>query len=99
MVARENFGTVIPQGSLQDGFPVLLTSEESLKELNKRLIEKGKDELPMSRFRPNIVVKGLKKAFDEDEWKAIQIGGKDGPIFHIVKGCPRCKQSCTDQVS
>lgn len=88
-----------PQTSLQDGFPVLITSEESLGELNRRMVEKGKHQLPMSRFRPNIVVKGLSKPFDEDEWKAIQIGGKNGPIFHIVKGCPRCKQSCTDQVT
>ncbi len=99
LVACEKLGIALPQTSLQDGFPILLASEESLEELNKRLCAKGKDELPMSRFRPNIVVRGLKKAFEEDEWKAIQIGGKNGPIFHIVKGCPRCKQSCTDQVS
>ena len=98
LVACEKLGMKLPQASLQDGFPLLLASEESLDELNDKLSTKGKDTLPMSRFRPNIVVKGLKKGFDEDEWKAIQIGGKDGPIFHIVKGCPRCKQSCTDQV-
>jgi uncharacterized protein YcbX len=111
----------VPQVALSDGFPILITSEESLEDLNNRLESKGNDNgnskdngdgagngksennhakrLPMSRFRPNIVVKGLNKAFDEDEWKAIQIGGKNGPIFHIVKGCPRCKQSCTDQMT
>eukprot|EP00553_Chaetoceros_curvisetus_P000598 CAMPEP_0204618230 /NCGR_PEP_ID=MMETSP0717-20131115/4953_1 /ASSEMBLY_ACC=CAM_ASM_000666 /TAXON_ID=230516 /ORGANISM="Chaetoceros curvisetus" /LENGTH=269 /DNA_ID=CAMNT_0051631927 /DNA_START=57 /DNA_END=866 /DNA_ORIENTATION=- len=88
-----------PKVSLTDGFPILIASEESLNELNRRLGEKGKDAIPMSRFRPNIVVKGLREAFEEDTWKAIQIGGVDGPIFHIVKGCPRCKQSCTDQLT
>jgi len=68
-------------------------SEASLDELNKRLGEKGKKPIPMSRFRPNLVVKGT-KPFEEDTWRVISI---DGLIFHIVKGCPRCKQSCTDQ--
>jgi hypothetical protein len=89
----------VPNVSLTDGFPILIASEESLDALNGRLREKGKKEIPMSRFRPNIVVKGLRKAFEEDEWKAIQIGGDSGPILHVVKGCPRCKQSCTDQLT
>lgn len=88
----------VPKVSLTDGFPILIVSEESLTQLNHRLTAKGKPAISMSRFRPNIVVKGLEKAFGEDEWKIIQIG-KGGPILHIVKGCPRCKQSCTDQVT
>jgi len=96
--AAVDFMGRVPRVSLTDGFPILIASEESLEELNRRLKEKGKDDLPMSRFRPNIVCKGLQKAFEEDEWKAIQIG-ENGPIFHVVKGCPRCKQSCTDQVT
>ena len=47
----------------------------------------------MSNFRPNIVIRGA-QPFAEDEWKTIRIGQA---IFHIVKGCPRCKQSCTNQ--
>lgn len=88
----------VPRVSLTDGFPILIASEESLTALNERLRKKKKDVLPMSRFRPNIVIKGALKPFDEDEWKAIQIG-ENGPIFHVVKGCPRCKQSCTDQLT
>jgi uncharacterized protein YcbX len=62
--------------------------------------QKGKGRLPMSRFRPNIVIDNTSRPFDEDEWKAIRIGtGKDAAILHIVKGCPRCKQSCTDQTT
>lgn len=90
----------VPKVSLTDGFPILIASEESLEELNRRLVEKGKDAIPMSRFRPNIVVKGLTKAFGEDEWKAIKIGeGADAVIMHAVKGCPRCKQSCINQAT
>lgn len=86
-------GTTPPVG-LQDGFPLLIASEASLKELNSRLLKKGKDVIPMSRFRPNIVVSGCSVPFEEDNWKVIRI---EGVLFHIVKGCPRCKQSCTDQ--
>lgn len=58
----------------------------------------------MSRFRPNIVIRGLKRPFAEDEIKVLQIipqnsnNNNNKPILlHIVKGCPRCKESCTDQ--
>jgi uncharacterized protein YcbX len=53
----------------------------------------------MSRFRPNIVISNT-QPFEEDTWKAIQIGtGPNATILHITKGCPRCKQSCTDQMT
>ena len=90
----------VPKVSLTDGFPILIASEASLNELNRRLKSKGKPAINMNRFRANIVVKGdTLSAFEEDEWKAIQIGGEYGPILHVVKGCPRCKQSCTDQMT
>ena len=82
-----------PPVSLNDGFPILIANEASLEELNQRLVSKGKDPIFMRNFRPNIVVKGC-PAFDEDTWRAIRIGNV---ILHVVKGCPRCKQSCTDQ--
>ena len=82
-----------PAVALTDGFPLLLANQASLDELNLRLQVKGKPAIPMSRFRPNIVVQG-RVPFEEDYWKVISI---DGVVFHIVKGCPRCKQSCTDQ--
>lgn len=84
-----------PSVALTDGFPILIASQASLDELNKRLTKKGKEAIPMSRFRPNIVITGT-KPFEEDTWKIIAIGNV---IFHLVKGCPRCKQSCTDQIT
>jgi uncharacterized protein YcbX len=84
-----------PSVALGDGFPVLIACESSLQELNRRLAVKGKKPLPMSRFRPNIVLTGT-EPFDEDSWKVISIGGI---MFHVVKGCPRCKESCTDQAT
>ena len=98
--ARVGFFSELPQGGLTDGFPLLVATETSLELLNEKLKQKGKESLPMSRFRPNIVISNTTKAFDEDNWKAIKVGrGKDAVILHLVKGCPRCKQSCTDQLT
>ena len=53
----------------------------------------------MSCFRPNIVISNT-KPFNEDNWKAIQIGtGPKATVLDITKGCPRCKQSCTEQLT
>ena len=52
----------------------------------------------MSRFRPNIILRGLSKPFVEDTIKTLEVGN-DGIILHVVSSCPRCKQSCTDQLT
>ena len=41
-----------------DGFPLLVANQASLDDLNARLRAKGAAEVPMDRFRPNIVVQG-----------------------------------------
>lgn len=85
----------IPLAGLTDGFPILIACTASLDELNRRLVQKGKKRIPMSRFRPNIVIETT-VPYEEDNWKVIQVGST---LLHLVKGCPRCKQSCTDQLS
>ncbi|MDO2321593.1 MOSC domain-containing protein, partial [Escherichia coli] len=65
-----------------DGFPFLLTSEASLRDLQKRC----KASVQMEQFRPNLVVTGA-EAWDEDAWKVIRIGSV---IFDVVKPCSRC---------
>ena len=82
-----------PPVSLTDGYPVLIACQASLDELNRRLKENQKPPIDMKQFRPNIVIAGT-TAFEEDRWKYITIGDQ---LFAIVKGCPRCKQSCTNQ--
>jgi hypothetical protein len=72
-----------------DGYPILLTSEESLSDLNSRL---GAP-VPMNRFRPNIVVKGG-EPFAEDTWKRIRIGDVE---LAIVKPCARCVVTTIDK--
>jgi uncharacterized protein YcbX len=82
-----------PKVALSDGFPILIACEASLTELNVRLVAKNKAPVSMRQFRPNIVVRGT-VAFEEDYWKVIRIGNA---TLHVVKPCPRCKQSCTSQ--
>jgi uncharacterized protein YcbX len=78
-----------------DGFPMLIVSEASLAELNRRLEERGKTPVPMSRFRPNVVMTGC-DAFAEDEWKTIQIGSM---MVDVVKPCARCVMTTVDSTT
>jgi uncharacterized protein YcbX len=69
-----------------DGYPLLLIGEASLDALNERLRAKGEAPVPMSRFRPNVVVRGT-APFAEDTWRRVRMG--DVP-FDVVKPCKRC---------
>lgn len=75
--------------SFADGYPLLLIGENSLNDLNSRL----EKQIPMNRFRPNLVVKGS-EAFAEDVWKKIKIGKT---IFRATKPCARCMIPTIDQ--
>lgn len=81
--------------NLADGYPLLLTTVESMDALND-LIAVGPraDEgpLPMTRFRPNIVVRGS-EAWAEDGWRRVRIGAA---AFRAVKGCDRCVMTMID---
>jgi len=68
--------------SFADGYPVLVTNEASLTELNSRL----KQSIEMNRFRPNIVIAG-EEPFEEDDWKTVSIGNAQ---LNLVKKCARC---------
>lgn len=78
------------QVSFADGFPLLLATQQSLDDVNKRMED---EEVDMRRFRPNLVIDGDNKAFAEDDWKQIQIGTV---VFDIVKPCSRCVMTTID---
>lgn len=84
------------QVGFADGYPALLISEESLDELNRRLIAQGSEALPMNRFRPNIVVRGAGVPHAEDTWRQIRVGHM---TFAVVKPCARCQITTTDQAT
>ena len=75
--------------SFADGYPLLLTSEESLDALNGWIAEgprAAEGPVPMRRFRPSVVVSGA-PAWAEDGWRRLRIG----PVtFRNAKGCDRC---------
>ncbi len=78
-----------------DGFPFLVTGQQSLDELNRRLAVKGLPAVPMNRFRPNIVLDGL-DPYEEDYLSAI----RTGPMtFAFVKRCARCPIPNIDQAT
>lgn len=80
-----------------DGFPFLVTSEDSLSILNERLLNSGKDPVTMDRFRPNIVIKGLEPL---QENRIDQLTCSDGRYkLGIRKPCKRCKVTTVDQQS
>jgi uncharacterized protein YcbX len=79
--------------SFADGFPLLLTSAGSLGELGDWLAGEGAEPVPMTRFRPNVVVAGA-PPWAEDRWRRIRIGAVP---FRVVKPCGRCVVTTTDQ--
>lgn len=81
--------------SFADGFPLLVTTEESLAALNDDLMARtqgAQEPVAMTRFRPNVVVAGA-AAWAEDDWRRIRIGDA---VFRAVKGCARCVLTTVD---
>ncbi|KAK4529228.1 hypothetical protein CCYA_CCYA01G0085 [Cyanidiococcus yangmingshanensis] len=104
-----NFDSIV---GFADAFPLLLTSMQSLAELNRRMVAQSSasHQVPMSRFRPNVVVDALNpgsveqhqqhqrrslEPFEEDAWKRIRIGST--ATFVVAKPCSRCRITTTDQ--
>jgi uncharacterized protein len=85
--------------AFQDGYPLHVTTTASLDQLNAWIAAGPKaDEgnLPMIRFRPNVVVSGDLEPWDEDGWRRVRIGAA---FFRSVKGCDRCAIPTTDHLS
>jgi uncharacterized protein YcbX len=76
------------QVGFADAYPLLVIGEESLAELNRR----GEMALPMTRFRPNIVVSGT-APFEEDSWVRARFGSAE---LDLPKPCARCAVTTVD---
>ena len=83
-------GVEVPN-QFADGFPLLVTSEASLQDLNARLAAEGHAAVGMERFRPNVVLAGV-DAHDEDRVDMIHVEGDGTTDVHLqpVKPCARC---------
>ncbi|GAA1387403.1 MOSC domain-containing protein [Pseudonocardia kongjuensis] len=84
--------------SYADGYPLLLTSQDSLDALNELVADgphAAEGPLPMSRFRPNLVVSGA-APWAEDGWRRITVGDV---AFRVAKPCARCVFTTVDPVT
>jgi len=86
---REFAGDARAPLGFADGFPVLVCNEASLEDLNRRMPAK----IPMDRFRPNLVLRGL-PAWAEDGIDTLTIGPL---VLRLVKPCTRCTIPSVDQ--
>jgi uncharacterized protein len=89
--------------SLADGYPVLLTTTASLRQLQdwvtQTALERGEEPaepLSMRRFRPNVVVDGADGGFVEDEWKRVRIGTVE---FRAARASDRCVMTTVDPLA
>ncbi len=85
-----------------DGFALLVISEASLTQFNKKMLAAGSAAVGMARFRPNIVLSdsvdaagaaggSLIAAHDEDRLNVLHIATDEGVVqLKPVKPCPRC---------
>lgn len=83
-------GPIEAEAAFSDEYPLLVTSQASLDELNRRIAANGAAPVTMQRFRPNLVLSGL-DAHGEDHLDEIHFATPDGPVrLKLVKPCARC---------
>ena len=78
-----------------DAAPFLVANESSLEVLNQELEKRGHSPVPMNRFRPNIVVRGL-APFAEH---AIAELSSENYCLKLCHPCQRCVVTTIDQAT
>lgn len=74
------------QITFADCSPYLIVSKTSLADVSSRLPDG--EEMDVTKFRPNIVIRGAAKAWEEDYWGQLDINGAEIVPAH---NCVRCK--------
>lgn len=80
-----------------DCAPYLVVSSKSMESVHARLPEG--DEFDITKFRPNIIVSGAQKAWEEDFWAELSIDGSSTPDtakgrvrkLELEHNCGRCR--------
>jgi uncharacterized protein len=81
-----------------DSAAVLVTGRASWAELERRIVERGADPVPMDRFRANIVVDGWSEPHVEDRAREVRIGDVEhGAELGFAKLAVRCAVTTVDQ--
>ncbi|KAF8923977.1 hypothetical protein BGZ58_002319 [Dissophora ornata] len=81
-----------PETAFADTYPILCLSEESVKDINTHL------ENPVSalNFRPNLLISGVTKPWEEDTWCTVDIRGI---TYYFTCRCTRCDMPNVDPVT
>lgn len=92
----------VGETAFADGFPILVTSQASVDDVNKRVPNVA---ITTSRFRPNVHIAGC-HAFEEDEIRAIEFGSAADRFsskedstsvrLRLIKPCSRCSVPTVD---
>ncbi|MEW2134388.1 MOSC N-terminal beta barrel domain-containing protein [Streptomyces sp. NPDC005435] len=77
-----------------DSCPLHIVSRATLDELNRRLTARGANPLPMSRFRPNVVIDGWDEPHTEDRVLLLGLGAAE---LGYAKLAIRCAVTMVDQ--
>ncbi|MEO1945661.1 MAG: MOSC N-terminal beta barrel domain-containing protein [Candidatus Thioglobus sp.] len=85
------------ESAFSDQFPYLIVSWSSLNVLNSELECAGQSNIDISRFRPNIVVKGVEDIEKKQPQNLYSINKKY--FFGLRKPCKRCKITTIDQTT
>jgi uncharacterized protein YcbX len=91
--ARVTDGLTPGTSGYADSCAIHLLSTASLRELNERITARGGQPVPMSRFRPNVVVDGW-DAHEEDHAMGVTTGAVD---LGYAKPAIRCAVTMVDQ--
>ncbi|KAL6710569.1 hypothetical protein ACN47E_008617 [Coniothyrium glycines] len=75
-----------------DCAPYLICSETSLEDVSSRLPDG--EEMDMTKFRPNIVIKGAFEPYQEDYWGRLKINNNAEII--MAHNCVRCQSITVD---
>jgi uncharacterized protein YcbX len=82
-----------PKITFADCAPFLVVTEDSLHDVSARLPQG--ETMDITKYRPNIILAGADKAWDEDFWAEIQIGD-DEVVIPLQHNCIRCKSINVD---
>ena len=90
-VSRKDASGKIKQNSLFYATPILLVSKESLEEVSRKV---GGVKVSHDRFRPNLVISGVKTPYLEDSMEEVNIGS-----LRLIGSqiCERCSIPGVDQ--
>jgi uncharacterized protein len=91
---RVTDGLVPGSAGYADSGAVHIVSSASLRGLDDRIAAGGRAPVPMSRFRPNIVIDGWDAPYQEDEARDITLGGVR---LGFAKLAVRCATVLVDQ--